>query len=160
MIILKVTKNQGFTLYLEDTIFEKPQGGGCQIDPPSVALGLNKERYRLKKITKNTRTQLCRNVVFNKVEGWRYNINIKSLLLLHFFFAPLITKSKLSAIFVGSNSLFTCNIILPISYNVKSCEDILRNELKIKQDKDLCSKTTRYMDIIPPFWVGVDSFLY
>ena len=31
MIILKVTKNQGFTLYLEDTIFENPQGG--QTDP-------------------------------------------------------------------------------------------------------------------------------
>ena len=26
-IILEVTKNQGFTLSLEDTIFEKPQGG-------------------------------------------------------------------------------------------------------------------------------------
>ena len=35
MIILKVTKNQDFTLCLEDTIFEKPQGGGGQIDPPS-----------------------------------------------------------------------------------------------------------------------------
>ena len=33
-IILKVTKNQGFTLSLEDTFFEKPQGG-CQIDPPT-----------------------------------------------------------------------------------------------------------------------------
>ena len=38
MIILKVTKNQSFTLYLEDTFFEKPQGegaggGGVQIDP-------------------------------------------------------------------------------------------------------------------------------
>ena len=32
-IILKVTKNEGFALSLEDTIFEKPQGGG-QIDPP------------------------------------------------------------------------------------------------------------------------------
>ena len=42
MIILKVTKNQGFTLCLEDTIFKKPQGRG-QIDtlPPAV-LGLNK----------------------------------------------------------------------------------------------------------------------
>ena len=28
MIILKVTKNQGFTLCLEDTIFKKPQGSG------------------------------------------------------------------------------------------------------------------------------------
>ena len=28
MIILKVTKNQGFTLCLEDTVFEKPQDGG------------------------------------------------------------------------------------------------------------------------------------
>ena len=34
MIILKVKKNQGFTLYLEDTFFEKPQErGGSQIDP-------------------------------------------------------------------------------------------------------------------------------
>ena len=37
MIILKITKNQGFNLSLEDTVFEKPQGG--QIDPPFV-LGL------------------------------------------------------------------------------------------------------------------------
>ena len=28
MIILKVTKNQGFNLSLEDTFFEKPQRGG------------------------------------------------------------------------------------------------------------------------------------
>ena len=26
MIMLKITKNQGFTLSLEDTVFEKPQG--------------------------------------------------------------------------------------------------------------------------------------
>ena len=32
-IILKVTKNQGFTLSLEDTVLEKPQGGGWRIDP-------------------------------------------------------------------------------------------------------------------------------
>ena len=32
MIILKVAKNQGFTLCLEDTIFEKRQGGGSQIE--------------------------------------------------------------------------------------------------------------------------------
>ena len=35
MIILKVTKDQGFTLSLEDTFFKKPQGGGGQIDPSS-----------------------------------------------------------------------------------------------------------------------------
>ena len=41
-IILKVTKNQGFTIPLEDTFFKKPQGGGGggrgergQIDPPT-----------------------------------------------------------------------------------------------------------------------------
>ena len=28
MIILKVTRSQGFTLYLEDTFFEKPTEGG------------------------------------------------------------------------------------------------------------------------------------
>ena len=32
-ITLKVTKNEGFTLSLEDIFFEKPQGS--QIDPPS-----------------------------------------------------------------------------------------------------------------------------
>ena len=40
-IISKVTKNQGFTLSLEDTFFEKPQGGGGQ--PPGI-LGLKKRR--------------------------------------------------------------------------------------------------------------------
>ena len=39
MIILQVTKGQGFTLSLEDTFFEKPQEGGCQLDLPAV-LGL------------------------------------------------------------------------------------------------------------------------
>ena len=34
MIILKVTKNQGFTLFLEDTFFEKPQGVGVKLTPP------------------------------------------------------------------------------------------------------------------------------
>ena len=33
MIILKVTKNQRFTLCLEDTIFEKPQGGEKRLSP-------------------------------------------------------------------------------------------------------------------------------
>ena len=31
-IILKVTRNQGLTLSPKDTFFEKPQGGGGQID--------------------------------------------------------------------------------------------------------------------------------
>ena len=37
MISLKVTKEQSFTLSLEDTFFKKPQGG--QIDPLGI-LGL------------------------------------------------------------------------------------------------------------------------
>ena len=36
MIILKVTKNMGFTLYLEDTFFEKPQGGSNWPPPPPL----------------------------------------------------------------------------------------------------------------------------
>ena len=43
-IILKVTKNQGSTLYIEDTFFKKPQaegGGGGQFEP-SGRLGLIK----------------------------------------------------------------------------------------------------------------------
>ena len=39
-IILKVTKNQGFTLTLEDTFSEKPQGGGSNWPPPPDVLGL------------------------------------------------------------------------------------------------------------------------
>ena len=45
MIILKVTKHQGFTLPLEDTSFEKPQGGG-QIALPPAILGLNLSELR------------------------------------------------------------------------------------------------------------------
>ena len=41
---LKVTKNQGFSLSLEDTLFEKPLGG-CQIDPlPPAVLGLSRKK--------------------------------------------------------------------------------------------------------------------
>ena len=44
MIILKVTKKQGFILSLEDTFFEKPQGGGGQIDSPHPSrFRVNKE---------------------------------------------------------------------------------------------------------------------
>ena len=35
MIILKVTKNQSFTLSLEDTFFKKPQGEGVKLTPQS-----------------------------------------------------------------------------------------------------------------------------
>ena len=44
-IILKITKNQSFFLSLEDTLFEKPQWRGSQIDPPPsspAVLGLSK----------------------------------------------------------------------------------------------------------------------
>ena len=43
MIVLKVTKNLGFTLNLEDTFFGEPQGGG-QIDHPLSILALNKAK--------------------------------------------------------------------------------------------------------------------
>ena len=44
MIILKVTKNQGFILSLEDTFFEKPQWS--QIDPlPPAVLELKISQY-------------------------------------------------------------------------------------------------------------------
>ena len=52
MIILKVTKNQGFTLSLEDTFFEKPQGGG-QFDPPAV-LGLKIKTAKTPSLRKRT----------------------------------------------------------------------------------------------------------
>ena len=40
MIILKVTKSQGFTLSLEDTFFEKPQGVKLTAPSPPAVLGL------------------------------------------------------------------------------------------------------------------------
>ena len=41
MVILKVAKNQGFTLSLEDTLLEKPQtGGGVELTPQTF-LGLS-----------------------------------------------------------------------------------------------------------------------
>ena len=47
MIILKVTKKQGFTLYLEDTFFEKPMGWD-EIDPPTAVLGLTQQSMIIK----------------------------------------------------------------------------------------------------------------
>ena len=46
-IILKFAKNEGFTLSVEDTLFQKPQAGkGGQIDPhPPAVLGLISLRY-------------------------------------------------------------------------------------------------------------------
>ena len=40
-IILKVTENKDFTLFLEETIFEKQQGGGGSNWPLPAFLGLN-----------------------------------------------------------------------------------------------------------------------
>ena len=37
LIIINITKEQGFILLLEDTFFKKPQG--CQIEPSAI-LGL------------------------------------------------------------------------------------------------------------------------
>ena len=50
-IILKVKKNQGFSLSLEDKLLEKPQGGG-QIEPPTPppVSGLN--MYTVWKVSK------------------------------------------------------------------------------------------------------------
>ena len=44
MIILKVTKNQRFTLSLEDTFFKKATGGGVKLTPSH--LGLDSKRLR------------------------------------------------------------------------------------------------------------------
>ena len=56
-IILKVTKNEGFTLSLEDTFFEKPRvGRGVKLIPlPSPAvLGLKSVPCGMKNLQKNT----------------------------------------------------------------------------------------------------------
>ena len=53
-IILELTKYQGFTLSLEDTFFEKPQGG--QIDPPPPL----PSRFRVKQFIEKTLTSHVR----------------------------------------------------------------------------------------------------
>ena len=61
MIILKVTNNHGFTLSLEDTLFEKPQGEG-QIDTPS--------RFSVNTVSKGLRvTKVVKHIKFEKVWG-------------------------------------------------------------------------------------------
>ena len=51
-IILKVTKNQGFTLSIEDAFFKKPQGGG-KIDPPPPTPSPSRFRVNLINFWKN-----------------------------------------------------------------------------------------------------------
>ena len=51
MIMLKVTKNQGFSLSLEDTFFEKPQGGSNWPRP-------NRSRVKIHEITVNVAKKL------------------------------------------------------------------------------------------------------
>ena len=60
MMILKVTKTQGFTLSLEDTFFEKQQGG-VKLTPPI--------RFRVKNFAKFMEKHLCQSLFFNKVAG-------------------------------------------------------------------------------------------
>ena len=60
MIILKVTKNLGFTLALEDTFFQEPHGGGgVKLTSPSpsfsspVVLGLKKLTWEFVSLLRN-----------------------------------------------------------------------------------------------------------
>ena len=54
-IVLKVRKNQGLAVSLEDTFFEKPPGGG-QIDPPPSSPHPN--RFRVKIIPKTHKSSM------------------------------------------------------------------------------------------------------
>ena len=64
MMIVKVTKTRGFTLSLEDTFFEKQQGG-VKLTPPAV-LGL--------KISQNSWKNICARVSFLiKLQASVYN---------------------------------------------------------------------------------------
>ena len=68
-ILLKVTKNQGFTLFIEDTVFEKTIGG-VKLSPPSAVLGLIYWTAMLKNIcfcrtpSSNCRTAMFENICF------------------------------------------------------------------------------------------------
>ena len=73
MIILKDTKNQGFTLSLEDTFFEKTLwqvggrrggGGSCQIDP------LSPSRLRAKSFSDGLIKILTTGILYNHHENF------------------------------------------------------------------------------------------
>ena len=67
MIILKDTKNQGFTLSLEDTFFEKTLwqvGGSCQIEP------LSPSRLRAKSFSDGLIKILTTGILYNHHENF------------------------------------------------------------------------------------------
>ena len=47
-IILKVTKTQGFTLFLEDTFFKKPQGEEVKLTPPTSPFSCFRVKTKIK----------------------------------------------------------------------------------------------------------------
>ena len=73
MMILKVTKNKGFTLSLEDTIFEKPQGGSnCYLTFGdfvvrklffTTKLLVKRERQKIKKIPHNILEKIISQII-------------------------------------------------------------------------------------------------
>ena len=78
-IILKVRKNQSFSLSVEDTILKKPQGEGGQIDPPPfpvAVLGLSScpEVFCKKSVLGNpsifTEKHMCWSVFLIKLQAW------------------------------------------------------------------------------------------
>ena len=67
MIIIKVPKNQGFTLSLEDKLFEKPQDWSNWLPLPAV-LGLNTSRLSYLSFTILTLNR------WSNFEKWLYNL--------------------------------------------------------------------------------------
>ena len=67
MIIIKVPKNQGFTLSLEDKFFEKPQDWSNWLPLPAV-LGLNTSRLSYLSFTILTLNR------WSNFEKWLYNL--------------------------------------------------------------------------------------
>ena len=70
-IILKVTKNQGFTLSLEDTFFEKLEGGS-QFEPPPIRhIRVNRLLVRfviLERLSLSVKSIVCKSLsVQNKI---------------------------------------------------------------------------------------------
>ena len=105
MIILKVTKDQGFTLSLEDKYFEKPQGWG-QIDPSAV-LGL-----KIMRLEQNTQ-----DIFFPTVEIIDYNVMIDGQ---NFFDQPvknsLRTYANIRKITTEQVDHYATNCLLLIDY--------------------------------------------
>ena len=95
---------------------------------------------------------MCWSLAFNKDAGWRYNIKIKLLIDLYFFILLPITKFKFFPQFLQCDLIHQQKVRQLFSFcqyypDNGSYGNGLQKNLKIRQDKDLCSKWIFFFEL-------------